>query len=43
MGTVNNGGAYAIKGFNYQKLVVVLIAVQNYLKTKDFEIYIDQG
>lgn len=41
MSTVDNGGAYAIKGFNYQKSVIVLVAVQNYLKTKDFEIYIE--
>jgi Cap4 dsDNA endonuclease len=41
MKDVDNGGANAIKGFNYQKSVIVLIAVLNYLKSKDFQIYVE--
>lgn len=42
MEKIDNGGAYAIKGFNYQKSVVVLIAVLHYLHSDpDFEIYVE--
>lgn len=38
----DNGGAYAIKGFNYQKSIVALIAVLHYLDDDDqFEIYVE--
>ena len=33
--TIDNGGAVAINGFNYQAAVIMLIALLNY-KKKDF-------
>lgn len=41
MKTTDNGGAQAIKGFNYQKSVIMLIAVLHYLNVDDFEIYVE--
>ncbi len=41
MVVIDNGGAHAIKGFNYQKSVVILIAVLHYLNEDDFEIYVE--
>lgn len=42
MNTIDNGGAYAIRGFNYQKSVVALIAILHYLHSDpDFEIYVE--
>ena len=42
MSDYDNGGAYAIKGFNYQKSIVALIAVLHYLDDDDqFEIYVE--
>jgi len=41
MRTINNGGAHAIKGFNYQKSIVVLIAVLHYLNDNNFQIYVE--
>ena len=35
-----NGGAEAIKGFNFQKANLILIAINNYLKD-NFKIYIE--
>lgn len=35
-----NGGAEAIKGFNFQKANLILIAINNYLK-ENFQIYIE--
>lgn len=40
MATHDNGGAYAIKGFNYQKSVIALIAILHYLE-EGFEIYVE--
>ncbi|WP_191566421.1 dsDNA nuclease domain-containing protein [Metabacillus idriensis] len=36
----DNGGAEAIKGFNFQKANLILLAINNYQK-KDFRIYIE--
>ena len=36
----DNGGAEAIKGFNFQKANLILLAINNYEK-KDFKIYIE--
>lgn len=36
----NDGGSNAIRGFNYQKAVIALIAISNLEKT-DFKLYID--
>lgn len=41
MNTIDNGGANAIKGFNYQKSVIALIAILNYQKEGDFQIYVE--
>jgi|GEM_PF-817753 len=41
MTEIDNGGAHAIKGFNYQKSVIVLISVLHYLSEDDFEIYVE--
>lgn len=41
MSVIENGGAHAIKGFNYQKSVIVLISVLHYLSEDDFEIYVE--
>ena len=41
MTAIDNGGAHAIKGFNYQKSVIVLISVLHYLYEDDFEIYVE--
>ncbi len=41
MKTTENGGALAIKGFNYQKSVIMLIAILHYLNVDDFEIYVE--
>ncbi len=41
MTLIDNGGAHAIKGFNYQKSVVVLISVLHYLSEENFEMYIE--
>jgi hypothetical protein len=41
MGAINNGGAQAIKGFNYQKSVIALIAVLHYLDEEKVDIYIE--
>lgn len=37
---LDNGGAEAIKGFNFQKANVILLAINNYLKS-NFKIYIE--
>ena len=48
--TINNGGAIAIKGFNYQKASIILIIINNYDKDgfhlipeaeDDFQVHID--
>lgn len=41
MPSFDNGGANAIKGFNYQKSVVILIAVLNYMRENNFELYVE--
>lgn len=41
MTLIDNGGANAIKGFNYQKSVIILIAVLHYLKVNEFELYVE--
>lgn len=41
MGNIDNGGAQAIKGFNYQKSVIALIAVLHYLDESQVDIYIE--
>lgn len=41
MTVIDNGGAHAIMGFNYQKSVIVLISVLHYLNEDDFEIYVE--
>lgn len=41
MKILDNGGAQAIKGFNYQKSVIMLIAILHYLNVDDFEIYVE--
>lgn len=50
MSVNDNGGAIAIKGFNYQKAAIVLVMINNYQKNnfkvipeskEDFEVYID--
>lgn len=41
MGVINNGGAQAIKGFNYQKSIIALIAVLHYLDTEVTDLYIE--
>jgi hypothetical protein len=41
MAEYDNGGANAIKGFNYQKSIVALIAVLHYLDDDDFQIYVE--
>lgn len=41
MEKIDNGGANAIKGFNYQKSVIVLIAVLHYLNENNFQIYVE--
>jgi len=41
MTPLDNGGANAIKGFNYQKSVIILIAVLNYLNKSEFEISVE--
>ncbi len=41
MGAINNGGAQAIKGFNYQKSVIALIAVLHYLDEEQTDIYVE--
>lgn len=40
MNEIDNGGAEAIKGFNFQKANLILIAVKNYKKPQ-FKIYIE--
>lgn len=40
MKTIDNGGASAIKGFNYQKSIAMLIAVLYFLE-KDFELAVE--
>lgn len=40
MSTIDNGGASAIKGFNYQKSIAMLIAVLHFLD-KDFELAVE--
>lgn len=46
----DNGGATAIKGFNYQKAAIMLVMINNYQKQhfkvipeskEDFEVYVD--
>ncbi|WP_413509247.1 dsDNA nuclease domain-containing protein [Carnobacterium maltaromaticum] len=46
----DNGGAIAIKGFNYQKAAIILVMINNYQKQnfkvipeskEDFEVYVD--
>ncbi len=41
MGVIENGGAQAIKGFNYQKSVIALIAVLHYLDSDQVDLYIE--
>lgn len=41
MGNIDNGGAQAIKGFNYQKSVIALIAVLHYLDKNQVDIYVE--
>lgn len=41
MGAIDNGGAQAIKGFNYQKSVIALIAVLHYLDKEQLDIYVE--
>lgn len=41
MKAIDNGGANAIKGFNYQKSVVMLIAVLHFLDSEDFELFVE--
>ena len=38
--TIDNGGAVAINGFNYQAAVIMLIALLNY-KKKDFSLFVE--
>lgn len=38
---INNGGAEAIKGFNYQKAIAALIAIRNYRKN-GFKLFVEQ-
>ena len=47
---INNGGAIAIKGFNYQKASIILIMINNYQREDfliipeaedDFQVYVD--
>lgn len=51
MSVVDNGGAVAIKGFNYQKASIILVMIHNFEKDnfkvipeshEDFEIYIEE-
>jgi hypothetical protein len=50
MPTINNGGAIAIKGFNYQKASIILVMIKNYSREgfriipeaeDDFQVYVD--
>lgn len=41
MKAIDNGGAIAIKGFNYQKSVVMLIAVLHFLDDDKFELSVE--
>lgn len=40
MKTIDNGGASAIKGFNYQKSIAMLIAVLHF-RDKDFKLAVE--
>lgn len=40
MSQIDNGGAFAIKGFNYQKATIAFIAIKNYDKD-NFQIYVE--
>lgn len=41
MTAYNNGGAIAIKGFNYQKSVAILLAILLYSGNTEFELYVE--
>ena len=41
MEAIDNGGAQAIKGFNYQKSIIALIAVLHYLDDDQVDIYVE--
>ncbi|MBB6696659.1 hypothetical protein [Clostridium algidicarnis] len=50
--TIDNGGAIAIKGFNYQKASIILVMIKNYSRDgfhvipeaeDDFQVHVDDS